>query len=148
MQSRCRSFAAVVMEILSGFASNTSLTADSSSEIPILSIADIYTKCIKFSFRICSSIAVSLSDLLITAIHFLFLIFLINSISSALRGQLPSKTAMISSAASTVFHAISTPIPSITSSVSRIPAVSESLSLISPRLIDSSTTSRVVCCIR
>ena len=51
---------------------------------------------------------------------------------------------MISSDSPMSFSAIETPIPSIISSVSRIPAVSDRRSVISPSLTDSSTTSRVV----
>ena len=69
---------------------------------------------------------------------------LINSLSLSVRDSELSSTSMIRSAASMDSIALSTPIFSTTSSVSRIPAVSISLRVIPPRLIYSSRVSLVV----
>lgn len=104
----------------------------------------MYTICILFDFIISESIFCSTSFLLITAIAFLSFNFLSRFISSSVSGQLPSKTAIINCASSSLLYAIFTPIPSITSSVSLMPAVSESRKVRSPIFTDSSITSRVV----
>ena len=73
-----------------------------------------------------------------------FLQALIRLLSSSSRGMLLSKTAMIRSAEESFFTAFSMPAPSMMSSVSRIPAVSERRKTMSPRRTDSSTISLVV----